>query len=518
MVKRILLWSLVLTLCSVSHVSGEGIYGKIVDAREGSLISGVKVGIMGSEFAGTSNSKGEYDIDYVPGEIAVTYLKAGYLPFILRLNISQKLPYPAATIALRTLPRPIDWLGDVVEGATVQVQQGQNLLEFSSVSDSKGLYELPLLTGPAEVVISKEEHRTINYSINVDSQNSPKEPQIMLMPKTPGLYFGKTLLSSVKVLFAGKQMEAYKGNLVIPRIPATWEGKYFATGEGNTLSSDGNTLRLYFYPDIPATISSADFLGSAHSVTVLKPKPDGLIALGTPNTVECEKVPFKLESTLEQNSVTLSILYETHSLFLLEIPVKDRGRLVVCDWGCVYGALGELHHPGESAWIIDLGGSESGMSRTEAPTQEVKNTTSAVVPGTRFTTNTLDTPDNQQISALLDKVKGTWHSLTTGSERTGVELKFWWEGDSANVGMRCVAQTRDGVKVSEAVPVKEVVIGDKGFELILADSPGYDRMKCKLRGSTIEAVINTGTRAIFKRSDPESERFFQNAGAVSPKD
>ncbi len=348
--------TLLLVLSSATAQAARGIYGTINDAS-GGPISGVTIRIDGSAFKTLSAKDGSYDLDYVPGDIKVLFSKRGYLPYILRLSIAQKMPYPAQEIKLKRIPYPINWLGETVAGATVKARKSNQLgsrgefFDFSSAVGEDGWYELPVVEGDVEVVITAQNFGDAKYSINIGQQKLPKGQSILMMPASPGLYYGEKKLSAVDVQFDKTEMEPYRGNLVIPRIPAIWEGDYYAKGDANKMDPNGETLDLYYYPNIPATIGASP-LAARHAVAVLNPGLEGLIAKLGSKSGEFQKAEVEVITITERETWQHSLIYQPKNLYLLRVPFTPETLVVVCDWTQDYGSLGGLFHPGERAWIL----------------------------------------------------------------------------------------------------------------------------------------------------------------------
>ncbi len=79
------------------------INGKIVD-NFNNPIKDAKVEIDGTAFTTTTNSKGEYEINFVPGSIKLKYTKKNYLDTVLRVNVSTKDNFPAQVVKTYKLP------------------------------------------------------------------------------------------------------------------------------------------------------------------------------------------------------------------------------------------------------------------------------------------------------------------------------------------------------------------------------------------------------------------------------
>lgn len=67
-------------------------------------LEGVIVTIANSTFQATTDSKGSYSIDYVPGSINLNYAKQGYTSGNLNLDITHKESFPAQRIVLIKIP------------------------------------------------------------------------------------------------------------------------------------------------------------------------------------------------------------------------------------------------------------------------------------------------------------------------------------------------------------------------------------------------------------------------------
>jgi len=100
-VKLIILFftSILLISCNSPTING-----RVVDYFK-APIEGVKIIIEGTSIQTTSNSNGEYHLDFVPGVIKIKYSKDGYIGNNLTLNIAQKENFPAKEIQLILLPQ-----------------------------------------------------------------------------------------------------------------------------------------------------------------------------------------------------------------------------------------------------------------------------------------------------------------------------------------------------------------------------------------------------------------------------
>jgi len=360
---------LIILFKPIIAVSLEGIYGKVYDSCDNNPLSNVNITIAGSSFKDSTNENGDYDIDYVPGSIKLQYSKIGYLPYILKLDIAQKLPYPAQDVRLLKLPIPINWVGEIIQGATISVSTRYDLsseqLDFNSTTDDNGHYILPFFEEPAYVIISAKGYKTTKYEINISSQKVPKEQKILLLPETPGLYLVKDKLISCNIIFDKKKMASTGGyvdtnnNLVIARILGSWEGKYYAKGQINKIESKKDYIEFYYYPDIPVNLVGRAFpLSDNIGVNVLKLGPEGLLATGGPQSIKCEKVPFNPIPIVDQEQQNF-LLFERNTLILLRIPLNFSGQIAICDWIQEYGSL---YRPGKLAWIIDTGSSKKDIN------------------------------------------------------------------------------------------------------------------------------------------------------------
>uniref|UniRef100_B3EJW8 Uncharacterized protein n=1 Tax=Chlorobium phaeobacteroides (strain BS1) TaxID=331678 RepID=B3EJW8_CHLPB len=80
------------------------IEGVIVDPF-GKGVENAEVEILGSTFKSKANSKGEFGVDYVPGEIIVRFTKKGFTSHQVSLNIRQKYSYPLDTLVMYPMPK-----------------------------------------------------------------------------------------------------------------------------------------------------------------------------------------------------------------------------------------------------------------------------------------------------------------------------------------------------------------------------------------------------------------------------
>jgi len=98
------LLGIILSLLILTSCGSKKIEGKVEDVF-GNPLSNVKVKIDKSTFSTTTNSSGEYSIDYAPGNIKLYFIKDGYTTQTLTLNIQQKSKYPAEKIVLYPIPK-----------------------------------------------------------------------------------------------------------------------------------------------------------------------------------------------------------------------------------------------------------------------------------------------------------------------------------------------------------------------------------------------------------------------------
>ena len=93
MIRAILCVSLVvlLTIPVMSHAADRAlIRGKVIDNFK-HAIEGVRVTIPGSAYEAGTNGKGEYAIEYAPGNFTVTFDKPGYTSATLPLSLVLQL-------------------------------------------------------------------------------------------------------------------------------------------------------------------------------------------------------------------------------------------------------------------------------------------------------------------------------------------------------------------------------------------------------------------------------------------
>lgn len=68
-------------------------------------LTNVNISIEGTSFEAVSDKDGKYYIDYVPGDIKISYEKDGYISESLKLNINTKEKFPAKTIVMTEIPQ-----------------------------------------------------------------------------------------------------------------------------------------------------------------------------------------------------------------------------------------------------------------------------------------------------------------------------------------------------------------------------------------------------------------------------
>ncbi len=80
------------------------ITGRVYDSFEKPLTD-VNINIDGTEFYATTDSKGEYSIEYVPGDIKVLFSKQGYIDTMFAVNIATESKFPAKKINMYKIPK-----------------------------------------------------------------------------------------------------------------------------------------------------------------------------------------------------------------------------------------------------------------------------------------------------------------------------------------------------------------------------------------------------------------------------
>lgn len=80
------------------------IYGLVQDPF-GNGLDSVSVQVVKSAFTSSTNDKGEYAIDYVPGAFALKFSKPGYTTMSLELTIQQKMRFPAEAVVMYPMPQ-----------------------------------------------------------------------------------------------------------------------------------------------------------------------------------------------------------------------------------------------------------------------------------------------------------------------------------------------------------------------------------------------------------------------------
>ena len=321
--------------------------GKVVRASDGEPLAGVRVSIAGSAFKTETGPGGSYSIDYVPGEITLFYAKPGYLPNALKVSIAQRLPFPAVDVRLTELPKPVNWAGDLLADADVVVDTNGGE-PFRSVVDSKGRYELPLVIGAFRA--SFQAPGCQNLIVQMDTVNQTVPGSIILFPESPGLFVGTQRLNATEIRFDKTQMQPYQGNLVIPRIPGLWEGRYFAEGPPNAIATKDGAVELFFYPDTKAYLGGNVF-GGADSVRVLQPKEDGLLANFGPQSSEMEVVECEVTPVVDRQGGN-EFVQKREVLLKMVVPVYPGVPLAVCEWS--RSNQFEPMRPGQHAWLLLL--------------------------------------------------------------------------------------------------------------------------------------------------------------------
>jgi len=91
-------------LLLITGCGGKNIEGSVRD-NFGNPLAEVTVAINNSAFSAITNHNGVYKIDYVPGDISLTYSKEGFTDAAATLNISQKAKYPMKDVVLIKIPQ-----------------------------------------------------------------------------------------------------------------------------------------------------------------------------------------------------------------------------------------------------------------------------------------------------------------------------------------------------------------------------------------------------------------------------
>ena len=94
----------VLTFTSFTFFScSKQIKGKVFD-NFGNPLEDVTITIPNSQYEATTNSSGEYSIDYAAGEIVLNFRKEGYIPSGEVLYITEKQDYPIKDTRITKIP------------------------------------------------------------------------------------------------------------------------------------------------------------------------------------------------------------------------------------------------------------------------------------------------------------------------------------------------------------------------------------------------------------------------------
>ena len=123
----------------------------------------------------------------------------------------------------------------------------------------------------------------------------------------------------------------------------------------------------------------------------------------------------------------------------------------------------------------------------------------------------------------FEQIKGSWFASEPGKspgERLGIELRLWREISAIKGTMRVAGPTPEGDKVSPPMELKDLTIGNDGFEFHSPALGSNKRQKFALKGETLESVdeYTLGVKLILKRSNPEAERLFRNAKSLTPEE
>ncbi len=92
-----------LSLMILASCGEPTINGKLLD-NFNNPIENAKVEVEGTAFTANTNSKGEYEINFVPGTITLKYTKKNYLDTILKIGVSTKDDFPAQVVRTYKVP------------------------------------------------------------------------------------------------------------------------------------------------------------------------------------------------------------------------------------------------------------------------------------------------------------------------------------------------------------------------------------------------------------------------------
>jgi hypothetical protein len=87
-----------LAACQQNEIAG------VVETTNGEALPGVAVEVEGQGRFAVSNTRGEYAVTYVPGDLTLRFIKSGYTPGELRLRVEEHRPVLADTVRLWRLP------------------------------------------------------------------------------------------------------------------------------------------------------------------------------------------------------------------------------------------------------------------------------------------------------------------------------------------------------------------------------------------------------------------------------
>jgi hypothetical protein len=101
--RAIAVAAFILQIAGLSACEKSGITGKVVDVQ-GEDLPGVAVTVEGTMFQALTNARGEYNVSYDPGNVALTFAKTGFTFGRLELRAAGSQHIDATTVQLWHIP------------------------------------------------------------------------------------------------------------------------------------------------------------------------------------------------------------------------------------------------------------------------------------------------------------------------------------------------------------------------------------------------------------------------------
>jgi len=339
-----------------SSLAGNKITGKVIDQKTKQPIENVSVQIQGSAFQAITDANGKYAIDFVPGKFLVTFSVVGYFPQKLKLELAQKISFPADEIELMPAPPLVNMYIEPLDSAYVSLYQvspfgEKQLLNFRSFTEKDGRYSLSYYPGVLEVVFKKAGYTPKQVRFSVDSGDFPSADKLVMCPEKYGLYINKQYIPAISIDFRKRAMDKYQpGSFAIPRIPAMYEGSYYITGSPNSITFEGTSFTFYLYPENPLSLGGPNIFAGENSFVLLKVRSDKKIAEFGLRQGNYQQIEFTCEPLVSE-SKTERFIHQKTELFKIRADLQP-GDYVLCEWVKKMGE--KIFHPGEKGYYFSV--------------------------------------------------------------------------------------------------------------------------------------------------------------------